>query len=69
MSRADQEVFKLELMVERDTRRIAVGKPMFAMASPREGNPVGTSILLLGGQRAQEHIGNFCTQSHEKKIV
>lgn len=55
MSRADQEVFKQEWMVEWDTSRIAIGKPRVAMASLGEGNPVGTFTLLLGAQRAQEH--------------
>lgn len=56
MSIADQEVFKLQLIVERDAKRIAVGKPRVAMASRGDGNLVGTLTLLLGAQRAQEHI-------------
>lgn len=54
--RADQEVFKLELMVERDTSRTAVHRPRAAVASVGEGNPMGTFTLLLGALRVQEHI-------------
>lgn len=43
-------------MVERVTNRIAVAKPRAAMASPGEGNPVGTCTPFLGAQGAQEHI-------------
>lgn len=62
MSRADQEVFKLELMVERDTSRIAVSKPRVTMASPGEGNPVGTFTLLLGA-----HLKFLYTITHSMR--